>query len=132
MKRSFPKATPALAKAIWKNQKRPSARRVARVMTAAGYPVNFTTIARWKAKRWQADTNDHPLDVARAALESFAPLVSGDPLTAIQDIKDEGSSKAGLEQLSDAVLLRKTAAELCTLSVVAHRALREELAYLGQ
>jgi hypothetical protein len=100
-------------------------------MTAAGFTVHFTPIARWKAQGWLADTNDgHPLDLARATLECIAPLVTGNPLTTIQDIEDKGSSKADLEQLSDAELLRKTAAELCTLSVVVHRALREELAYL--
>jgi hypothetical protein len=129
MTRPLPKATPALAKAVWENQRRPSARSVARALTASGRPVHFATIARWKAKKWRADTNDHPLDVARATLESITPLVSSDPQTTIQDIKDEGSS-TDLEQLSDAELLRKTATELCTLSVMVHRTLREELGHL--
>ena len=76
MDRKLPKATPALAKSVWENQKRPSARSVARAMTAAGYPVDFTTIARWKRQGWPAKANDdQPLDKARAKLESIAPLV---------------------------------------------------------
>src|SRR6516225_411539 len=81
MKRSLPKATPSLAKSVWQNQKRPSARSVARAMTAAGYPVHFTTVARWKAQGWPTQTDDvHPLDQARAALDSIAPLLTGDPI----------------------------------------------------
>jgi hypothetical protein len=49
-------------------------------MTAAGYPVDFTTIARWKRQDWQSNSNeDHPLDAARAKLEAIAPLATGDP-----------------------------------------------------
>jgi hypothetical protein len=131
LNRPLPKATPTLAKAVWANQKKPSARRVARAMTSAGYPVHFTTVARWKAQKWQVDTNDdHPLDVARAALESFAPLVSGNPLATMPDTVEDGSSKADIEQLSDIELLRKTSKDLCILSTVTMRAVLEQLAYL--
>jgi len=111
MKRSLPKATPALAKSVWQNQKRPSARSVARAMTAAGYPVHFTTVARWKAQGWPTHTNDvHPLDQARAALDSIAPLLTGDPMTKAEDVTNE--AKDNFEGLSDAELLRQTAREL--------------------
>ena len=50
-------------------------------MTAAGYPVHFTTVARWRAQGWPTQTDDvHPLDQARAALDSIAPLLTGDPI----------------------------------------------------
>ena len=111
MKRSLPKATPALAKSVWQNQKRPSARSVARAMTAAGYPVHFTTVARWKAQGWPTHTNDvHPLDQARAALDSIAPLLTGDPMTKAEDVTNE--AKDNFEGLSDAELLRQTARDL--------------------
>ena len=110
MKRSLPKATPALAKSVWQNQKRPSARSVARAMTAAGYPVHFTTVARWKAQGWPDTDGVHPLDQARAALDSIAPLVTGDPMTKAEDVTNR--AKDNFEGLSDAELLRQTAREL--------------------
>ena len=110
MKRSLPKATPSLAKSVWQNQKRPSARSVARAMTAAGYPVHFTTVARWKRHGWADTAGVHPLDQARAALDSIAPLVTGDPMTKAEDVTNE--AKDNFEGLSDAELLRQTAREL--------------------
>ena len=111
MDQSFPKATPALAKSVWQNQKRPSARNVARAMTAAGYPVHFTTVARWKAQGWPTHINDvHPLDQARAALDSIAPLLTGDPMTKAEDLISE--AKDNLDELSDTERLRRAAREL--------------------
>ena len=46
--RLFPRATTALAKTVWERQREPSARKVARALAAAGYPVHFTTVALWK------------------------------------------------------------------------------------
>jgi hypothetical protein len=128
--RKLPKANPTLAKAVWAEQKKPSARSVARAMTAAGYPIHFTTVARWKALGWPADANDHPLDVARANLESIAPLVSGNPLAAIPDTVEGGSPKAELERLSDVELLRQRIKELCLLEIVTRKAMLEQLPYL--
>ena len=77
MKQQLPKATPGLAKTVWQSQKRPSTRSVALAMTVAGYPVNFTTVARWKRQGWRANSKDgHPLDVARAKREAIAPLAT--------------------------------------------------------
>ena len=110
MKRTLPKATPSLAKSVWQSQKRPSARNVARAMTAAGYPVDFTTIARWKRQRWRSNTNDeHLLDVARAKLESIAPLATGNPIPAAAEEREE--------QLSDSALLRQQSRKLSALSI---------------
>jgi hypothetical protein len=111
MKRKLPKATPALAKSVWQSQKRPSARSVARAMTAAGYPIDFTTVARWKREDWQTNSNeDHPLDAAHAKLEAIAPLATGEPTLA------EASNENGAEQVSDATLLRQEAARLSAVS----------------
>jgi hypothetical protein len=112
MKRKLPKATPALAKSVWQSQKRPSSRNVARAMTTAGYPVDFTTVARWKRHGWRANSNDdHPLDVARAKLEAIAPLATGDPAP-----QDEASAENEAEQMSDAALLRRESQKLAALS----------------
>jgi hypothetical protein len=56
--RTLPKATPALARRVWARQQRPSARRVARAMQQAGYPVHFVTVARWRAQNWRAKASD--------------------------------------------------------------------------
>jgi hypothetical protein len=79
-------------------------------MTATGYPVDFTTIARWKRQGWRTNSNeDHPLDLARAKLEGIAPLVTDDPVPAEQ-AADDGESP------SDAALLRQESRKLSALS----------------
>jgi len=135
MDQSFPKATPALAKSVWQNQKRPSARSVARAMTAAGYPVHFTTVARWKRHGW-ADTDCvHPLDQARAALDSIAPLLTGDPMTKAEDLireaKDNISEvKDNLDALSDAERLRRAARELSITFILVATAIEQSVPLL--
>jgi len=87
-------------------------------MTAAGYPVHFTTVARWKTQGWRAHTDGvHPLDQARAALDSVAPLLTGDPMTKADDLICDGSAKENLERLSDAEHLRRSARELSILLI---------------
>jgi hypothetical protein len=120
MQRKLPKATPGLAKSVWQSQKRPSSRSVARALTAAGYRVDFTTIARWKRDGWRANNNDdHPLDVARAKLDSIAPLVTGNPLPAAAEEMEE--------QLSDAALLREESRKLSMLSLQVWNAAEPQL-----
>jgi hypothetical protein len=84
--RPLPKATPEMAKRVWARHQRPSARRVARAMGLAGYPVHWVTVARWRAHDWKAGPSDHPLEVARAQLEAVAPLITGDPETTLDDL----------------------------------------------
>jgi len=129
MDQSLPKATPALAKSVWQNQKRPSARNVARAMTAAGYPVHFTTVARWKAQGWPTHINDvHPLDQARAALDSIAPLLTGDPMTKAEDLISE--AKDNLDGLSDTDRLRRAARELSVTFIRVANAIERSVASL--
>jgi len=45
-----PPVTPLEAKRVWDEQRRPSARSVAKALTQAGRPVHFTTVARWKKR----------------------------------------------------------------------------------
>jgi hypothetical protein len=119
MKQKLPKASPALAKCVWERQKRPSSRNVARAMTAAGYPIDFTTIARWKRQGWRVNNNeDHPLDVARAKLEAIAPLASGNPAAAAEESD---------EQLSGAALLRQESGKLSALSIQVWNAAEPQL-----
>jgi len=100
-------------------------------MTAAGYPVHFTTVARWKAQEWPTQTTDvHPLDQARAALDSVAPLLTGDPMTKADDLICDGSAKENLERLSDAEHLRRAARELSILLIRMHEQLAPRLGSL--
>ena len=128
MDQSFPKATPALAKSVWQNQKRPSARSVARAMTAAGYPVHFTTVARWKRHGWADTDGVHPLDQARAALDSIAPLLTGDPMTKAEDLISE--AKDNLDGLSDTDRLRRAARELSVTFIRVANAIERSVASL--
>jgi len=75
--RTLQKATRALAERVWEQQQRPSARGVARALQQAGYPAHFVTVARWRARSWEAKASDHPLEIERGQLEAVAPLVSG-------------------------------------------------------
>jgi len=128
---SLPIANPSLAKSVWQNQKRPSARSVARAMTAAGYPIHYTTVARWKRQGWPTQTDDvHPLDKARAALDSVAPLLTGDPMTKADDLICDGSANETLERLSDAEHLRRSARELSILLIRMHEQLAPRLGSL--
>jgi hypothetical protein len=87
-------------------------------MTAAGHPVDFTTVARWKRNGWQSNSNDdHALDLARAKLEAIAPLATRNPI----------SAAAEEEQLSDAALLREESRKLSTLSLQVWNAAEMEL-----
>jgi len=101
----------------------PSARSVARVLTQSGRPVHFATVSRWRRDGWRADPSEHPLEQARADLESALPLVAGDPTTTIEDLLRNSPDRKQLEELSDADLLRKAARELLIAVCLAARAL---------
>src|SRR5258707_5545313 len=114
MSQPLPKATPDLAKAVWGRQQSPSARSVARALTQAGRPVHFTTVNRWRGEEWRDAKGRHPLDQARAALESALPLMTRDPTSTIDDLVRGSPERQQLEELSDGQLLRKAARELAS------------------
>ena len=115
----LPYATPALAKAGWEHQSSASARSVARALGAAGYPVHWVTVARWRCTGWLpiGPARRHPLALARAGLESVAPVVTGIPTTSIKDLIKEYPNRESLEKLTDAKLLR-LAARAAAMAVV--------------
>ena len=82
--------TPLEAKRVWGEQRRPSARSVAKALTRAGRPIHFTTVARWKKREWQVEVNlERPLAAAMRKIDLFAPLLTGDPTTkAVDTIRD--------------------------------------------
>src|SRR5260370_31606114 len=127
MRQTLPKATPDLAKAVWACQQSPSARSVARALTQSGRPVHFTTVNRWRGREWRDAKGRHPLDEARAALESALPLLTGDPTSTIEGLVHRSPEREELDELSDGELLRRAARELATaVYVVAHTMLRQE------
>src|SRR4051812_25973715 len=117
-------ATPREAKAVWDGQQRPSARSVARALTQAGRPVHFTTINRWRSQAWRAVVDAHPLDKARAALDSTIPVLTGDPTTTAKSFLEKGSAPDKPEELTDQELIRTAARELAIAQIVVARALQ--------
>src|SRR5262249_17756364 len=109
MDQQLPRATPDLAKKVWERQRSPSARSVTRALTLSGRPVHYVTVNRWRRQGWRAVQAEHPLDRARADLESMLALDSGNPLTNIDDL--HGTQPKLGEQLTDAQLLRRAATE---------------------
>src|SRR5260370_35118087 len=101
MDQQLPRATPDLAKAVWGRQQSPSARSVARALTQSGRPVHFTTVNRWRAHDWRDAKGQHPLDQARAALESALPLMTGAPASTIDDLVRSSPERQDLERLSE-------------------------------
>ncbi len=127
MDHPLPRATPELAKAVWGRQQSPSARSVARALTQSGLPVHYTTINRWRGEEWRDAKGQHPLDQARAALESALPLMTRDPTSTIDDLVRRSPERQQLEELSDGELLRKAAREVAmAVYLVTHMMLRQE------
>jgi hypothetical protein len=75
------------AKRVWDSQRCPSSRSVARVLTQAGRPVHFTTVARWRRQGWRSrSTSEHPLTAAMSTLDLAVPILTGDPTSKVADI----------------------------------------------
>src|ERR1700730_12657670 len=76
MEPPLPYATPALAKAVWEHQSSASARSVARALGAAGYPVHWVTVARWRRTGWLpiGPARRQPLaDAPRGVISTIVP-----------------------------------------------------------
>jgi hypothetical protein len=56
-------------------------------------PVHFTTINRWRKRGWAAVRSEHPLDTARAALDSAIPLITGQATCGVAELVEKGSEK---------------------------------------
>jgi hypothetical protein len=103
----LPIATPAMARAIWDQQKRPSARQVATQLTQSGRPVHHSTVSRWRRQGWRpVEPTLHPLDAARLALEAAMPAVTNDPMMRTQDLLG-GDAGQKLAPLTDEELLTR-------------------------
>ena len=101
--------TPDEARKVWVSIRRPSARRVARALTAAGRPVHFATVARWKAQNWRPVAEVlHPLEAAQDEVDVCVPVLSGDPTTDTTAVVEASEVAKRLEGLSEEQLLSKT------------------------
>ena len=129
--RLLPRATTALAKTVWERQRQPSARTVARALAAAGYPVHFTAVALWKRTGWRAQESRHPLDAARAGLDSIAPVVTGNPQTCFDDLIGNHPERENFEKLTDAELLRLAACEVAMAVVMIARTIQAQASFPG-
>lgn len=95
--------------------------------------MHYTTVSRWRRSGWRADPTAHPLDKARADLESALPLVTGNPATTIEELFEVGPSRDELEQLTDAQLLKRASRELAMAAVmVAHLVIRQAAVVLAR
>jgi len=84
-------------------------------------------VNRWRAHDWRDAKGQHPLDQARAALESALPLMTRDPTSTIDDLVRRSPERQQLEELSDGELLRKAAREVAmAVYLVTHMMLRQE------
>src|SRR4029079_5710203 len=87
------------ARLVWASQRRPSARTVATALSQAGRPVHFTTINRWRKRGWSTSPSEHPLDRARAALDSAIPLLTVKATSDVAELVQKEAEQ--LRQLSD-------------------------------
>jgi hypothetical protein len=97
----------------------PSTRRVAQKFRQAGRPLSHETVRRWRANGWRPlDREQHPLDVARAALDDSIPVLTRDPLTTAESFVGASNWAEALDHLSDAELVRKASRELASATIV--------------
>ena len=83
-----------------------------------------TTINRWRKRGWCTSPSEHPLDRARAALDSAIPLLTGKP-TDVADLVREHPEADELRQLPDRELIRRAAREIAIALIMCSRLLIE-------
>ena len=118
------------AQLVWASQRRPSARKVATALSQAGRPVHFTTINRWRKRGWCTSPSEHPLDRARAALDSAIPLLTGKATSEVAELPHKHPEADELRQLSDQELIRRAAREIVIALIMCSRLLIEQAAEL--
>jgi hypothetical protein len=114
----IPKASPDLAARVWNSQSRPSARKVATALSQAGRHVHFTTINRWRKQGWRSGSNEHPVDTARAALDSATPILTGSAWTSVAELVKNEPEANHLRELPDLELLRVACRELAIALII--------------
>jgi len=129
--KTLPRLTPDLAKSVWQAHRRPSARRVARALNQAGYPIHYTTIGRWRSEGWrEVEQGAHPIEAARIALDSAVPILTGEPTTTSEELVNGREDKGQLGELTDKELLRTAAREALITHILIEREFHAQLAEL--
>src|SRR5439155_4891793 len=115
-----PPVTPPEAKHLWDEQRRPSARSVAKALARAGRPVHFTTVARWKKRDWQVEARlEHPLAAAMRMIDLAVPLLTRDPTTkAIDLVGDIVGARAANRQSTEDQGLHPVIRESCITLII--------------
>jgi hypothetical protein len=126
----LPRVSSEEARIVWESQRRPSARNVAKALSQAGRHVHFATINRWRKRGWRTGPAEHPLDTARAALDSAIPILTGNPTSSVVDFVEKDSDADQLRQLSDQELIRTASREIAIALIMCSRVLRERISEL--
>jgi hypothetical protein len=117
--RSPKPVTPEEAMAVWNTLKNPSARSVARALSQSGRRVHHSTIARWYGRGWRAVAHrPHPVVAARQALDIAAGILTGDP-SGGTELLEQRPEREEFDGLSDSEVLRRSARQLCIVSILA-------------
>jgi hypothetical protein len=86
------KIDPAEAKAVWDDMEakgsRPSARRVAQVMTAAGRPISHAAVAKWRSDGWAKKVPSQKRIAPLDKLDALVPAITGDPMKRLDSLPD--------------------------------------------
>src|SRR6266480_4823238 len=122
-----PPVTPPEAKHLWDEQRRPSARSVAKALARAGRPVHFTTVARWKKRDWRVEARlEHPLAAAMRKVDLAVPLLTRDPTTKAVDIVGDivGARTGNRQGMAEDQGLHPIIRESCITLIILVRFLR--------
>ena len=125
-----PPVTPPEAKHLWDEQRRPSARSVAKALARAGRPVHFTTVARWKKREWQVEARlEHPFATAMRKVDLAVPLLTGDATTKAVDIVGDivGARAANRESMTEDQALHPVIRESLITLIILVRLLQLKL-----
>jgi hypothetical protein len=125
-------ATPDQALKVWQSMTAPSTRRVATKLRQAGFSVSHMRVARWRRRGWFSQVPQrHPLTRARSSLDDAVPLLTGDPGTTAEAVgKSNAKDWEELNQLSDRELLGEATRELLIITILASRALQNQISSL--
>jgi hypothetical protein len=108
---------------------KPSTRRVATKLRQAGFSISHMRVARWRNRGWcLVPREDHPLEVARAALDDAVPLLTSDATTTAEVfVEQKTAERRELEQLSDDELLRAAAREVAVALIMISRTMQRQV-----
>lgn len=111
---------PEKVKAVWYSMSKPSARKVAAQLKAAGFHIDKDTILKWKRQGWQRrseEQNDTPIEKATLRIEKAVPLLTGRPETSLADLIPKAlqpsvlgiydADRSTLDEMSDLQLVRE-------------------------